>query len=114
MITGIRNFFNQFIETGLRNSEAGTEKALQIATASVIIGTAAAFAVDHFYGSTLTDTAVTAFGIIDDAPRFSLFNLASPLLFVVIGSIFIISIIASIQPLIRNVRRSPIRDMRDE
>ncbi len=88
--------------------------ALQIATASVIIGTAAAFAVDHFYGSTLTDTAVTAFGIIDDAPRFSLFNLASPLLFVVIGSIFIISIIASIQPLIRNVRRSPIRDMRDE
>ena len=37
MITGIRNFFNQFIETGLRNSEAGTEKALQIATAALLL-----------------------------------------------------------------------------
>lgn len=88
--------------------------ALQIAIASIVLGIATAFAVDYFYGGILTDTAVTAFGIIDNAPEFSLFSLESPLLLVVIGSIFLISIIASIQPLIRNVRRSPIRDMRDD
>lgn len=88
--------------------------AFQIALTSLVLGVAAAFAVDYFYGATLTDTAVAAFGILDNAPRFSLFSLESPLLLVIIGSIFVISIIASIQPLIRNVRRSPIRDMRDE
>lgn len=88
--------------------------ALQIALVSTTLGIIAALAVDYFYGQVLTDTAVTAFGIIDDAPRFSLFSLESPLLVAVIGSIFAISVIASIQPLVLNVRRSPIRDMRDE
>ncbi|MCA9338323.1 ABC transporter permease [Candidatus Saccharibacteria bacterium] len=88
--------------------------ALQIAIVSTVLGVAVAFVVDSFYGSTLSDTAVALFGIIDDAPRFSLFNIESPLLTVVVGSIFVISIIASIQPLIRNVRRNPISDMRDE
>lgn len=36
MITGIRNFFNQFIETGSRQSEVDKEKALQIATAALL------------------------------------------------------------------------------
>jgi len=88
--------------------------ALQIAMVSVILGLAAAFTIDYFYGNALTDTAVTAFGIIDDAPRFSLFSIDSPLLLIVVASIFLISFIASIQPLIRNVRRSPIHDMREE
>ena len=88
--------------------------ALQIALVSLVLGIVAAFAVDYFYGKPLTDVAVTAFGIVDDAPTFSLFNLESPLLLGIVGSIFAISIIASIQPLIRNVMRSPIRDMRDD
>ena len=88
--------------------------ALQIALVSLVLGIVAAFAVDYFYGKPLTDVAVTAFGIVDDAPTFSLFNLESPLLLGIIGSIFVISIIASIQPLVRNVMRSPIRDMRDD
>lgn len=88
--------------------------AMQIAIVSTILGITAAFAVDHFYGATLTNVAVATFGIIDSAPTFSLFSLESPLLLVILGSIFIISTIASIQPLARNVMRSPIRDMRDE
>ncbi|MFZ1250574.1 MAG: FtsX-like permease family protein [Candidatus Microsaccharimonas sp.] len=88
--------------------------AFQIVLFSLVLGVAVALAVDYFYGAILTDTAVAAFGILDDAPKFSLFGLYSPLLLVIVGSIFVISIIASIQPLIRNVRRSPIRDMRDE
>ena len=89
--------------------------ALRIALVSVVSGVAIAFVIDHFYGQVLTDTAVTAFGVIDGStPNFGLFNLESPLLLIVVGAIFIISIIASIQPLVRNVSRSPIRDMRDE
>lgn len=88
--------------------------ALQIAVVSVIIGVSVAFAVDYSFGQSLTDTAVVAFGIVDDAPRFSLFSLSSPLLLVVVGSVFVISLIASIQPLIRNALRPPIHDMRDE
>lgn len=88
--------------------------ALRIAIVSVALGVAAAFAIDYFYGSVLTDTAVAAFGIVDDASKFSLFSLASPLLIYVVGSIFAMSLIASIQPLIRNTRRSPIRDIRED
>lgn len=88
--------------------------ALQITVVSIILGVAAAFAADYFYGSSLTDTAAAAFGIIGDAPKFSLISFESPLLLVIVGSIFAISLIASIQPLIRNTMRSPIRDIRDE
>ena len=88
--------------------------ALQVVLVSLVLGVAAAFAVHYLYGQTLTDTAATAFGIIDDAPSFSLFNLESPLLLLIVGLIFIISIIASVQPLIRNTMRPPIRDIRDE
>ncbi len=88
--------------------------ALQIVLISLMLGVAAAFAVDYLYGALLTDVAVTAFGILENAPRFSLFSLESPLLLAVVGSIVVVSIAASIQPLIRNVVRPPIRDIRDE
>ncbi|MEO5950279.1 MAG: FtsX-like permease family protein [Candidatus Saccharimonadales bacterium] len=88
--------------------------ALRIAVVSTVLGIVAALAVNYVYAQKLTDIAVTSFGIVDGAPMFSLFNLGSPLLPVTIGSIFIIGIVASIQPLIRNARRPPIRDIRDE
>ena len=37
MITGIKDFFNQFIETGILQSEINKEKALQIATAALLL-----------------------------------------------------------------------------
>ncbi len=37
MITSIKDFFNQFIEPGTRQSEIDKEKALQIATAALLI-----------------------------------------------------------------------------
>ncbi len=88
--------------------------ALQIAVVSIVLGVLVAFAVDIYYGQILTDIAVSAFGIVDGAPTFSLFSLGSPLLPAIVISILAISLIASIQPLIRNVRRNPIRDMREE
>lgn len=37
MIAGIKDFFNQFIQAGLRQSETDQEKPLQIATAALLL-----------------------------------------------------------------------------
>jgi hypothetical protein len=88
--------------------------ALRIAVISAIAGVGAAFAIDYVYGKQLTAIAAASFGTITDGTHFSLFNLTSPYLLVVIGAIFVISFLAILQPLIRSVRRSPIEDMRSE
>ncbi|HEU5122402.1 MAG TPA: FtsX-like permease family protein, partial [Candidatus Saccharimonadales bacterium] len=88
--------------------------ALRIALFAMILGVAAAFMIDYFYGSQLTNIAVSSFGIMSDTMKFSLFDLSSPLHLAIIATIFIVSFIAILQPLIRNVTRPPIEDMRSE
>ena len=87
--------------------------ALRIAIASLILGIATAFAIANTYGKNLTDTAATAFGTVGSAPQFSVFSLESPIIIAVVSSIFIVSLISSIQPLLRNMRRNPVQDIRD-
>jgi len=88
--------------------------ATRIALFAVVLGIAGAFAIDYFYGGQLTDIAVSSFGIMSNDMRFSLFDLSSPLHLAIIAVIFVVSFIAILQPLIRNVIRSPIEDMRSE
>jgi hypothetical protein len=88
--------------------------ALRIAVTSLVLGVAVAYVIDQIYGAKLSDIALTSFGIISDDLRFSLFDLSSPLIWSVVGTIFVVSIVASVQPLIRNVMRSPMEDMREE
>lgn len=88
--------------------------ALRIAIVSMIVGVAAAYAVHSFYTPVIEATATSMFGIIGNAPSFSMFDLSSPLLVVAVVSIFAISFVASIQPLWRNVLRPPVHDMRSE
>lgn len=87
--------------------------AMFIAAFALAAGILASYIINVIYGQTLTDVAVASFGVIDNT-KFSLFNLSSPLLWLVVLSIFAVSLIAIIQPLIRNVMRSPIDDMRNE
>lgn len=87
--------------------------ALRIAIVSLILGITAAFAIANTYGKNLTDTAATAFGTVGSAPQFSVFSLESPIIIAVVSSIFIVSLISSIQPLLRNMRRNPVQDIRD-
>jgi len=88
--------------------------ALRVAIAASILGIGSAYVVDYVYGSQLTDIATASFGTITSGMRFSLFDLTSPYLLLVIASIFVVSLLAILQPLIRSVRRSPIEDMRSE
>ena len=84
-----------------------------IAGFALAAGILASYIINVIYGQTLTDVAIASFGVIDNT-KFSLFNLSSPLLWLVVLSIFVVSLVAIIQPLIRNVMRSPIDDMRNE
>jgi hypothetical protein len=88
--------------------------ASRIAVISTALGILAAFVIDKIYAPSIESTAASMFGIIKNAPQFSMFDVSSPLLLGIIASIFIVSIIASIQPLIRNVLRHPVKDMRNE
>ena len=88
--------------------------ATRIVLISSVLGIGIAYIVNNVYGSQIKDIATASFGIIDDAPSFTLFDLSSPLLWGTVFSIFAVSIIASIQPLIRNILRSPIKDMRED
>ncbi len=87
--------------------------ALRISVVSTMLGVIAAFFINQVYGQALTDVALSSFGIINNDLRFNLFDMSSLLLWIVVSLIFVISIIASIQPLVRNVYRSPIRDIRE-
>lgn len=88
--------------------------ALRTALVAIVVGVVAAFVVDYLYAPQITTTAASMFGMVTNAPTVSLFDLGSPLTLVVIAAIFVVSIVASIQPLIRNVLRPPVRDMRSE
>jgi len=88
--------------------------ALRIALLSLLLGITGAYIIDTIYAPGISATAASMFGIIQNAPQFSMFDLSSPLLWAIVGSIFVVSIIASIQPLVRNVLRHPVQDMRSE
>lgn len=88
--------------------------ASAIALVAFGLGIGAAYVIDQTYGAQLTDIALSSFGVNSAGMRFSLFDLSSPLLLGIFGMIIAVSLIASIQPLIRNVMRSPITDMREE
>lgn len=86
----------------------------RIALVSLLLGIGTAWVVDYIYGQQLSAIAAASFGIISNSTRFSLFDITSQYLIMVIGVIFVVSMLAIIQPVIRSVRRSPIEDMRIE
>ena len=87
--------------------------ASRITAVSLAVGVFAAFVISQIYEQSLTRIATAVFGIAGNAPQFSIFNLNEPLLLIIIACIFAVSLIASIQPLIRNVKRNPVQDIRD-
>ena len=86
-----------------------------IAVFAFILGLGLAFLADRYISAPATAFAQVAYGTFDaTAPSFHVIGFNIPLLALLAGAIILISLIAVTPPLIRNVRRSPIRDMRDE
>jgi len=88
--------------------------ALRIAITSIVVGVVMAFVVNATYGTQLTNVALSSFGIVSNNLRFNLFDMTSSLIWITVPMIFAVSLLASVQPLIRSVIRQPIRNMREE
>jgi hypothetical protein len=88
--------------------------ALWIVFIALLIGAAGAMLIEVLYGPQVTNYAKVAYGVFDQLQPFTFIGFNVSLLGLVIAAILIISIIAVLPPLLRNIRRNPIRDMRDE
>ncbi len=88
--------------------------AVLVAIFSFLIGTGGAVTIELLYGPEITDQAKVAYGVFDSLGKFSLIGVDGMLLGIVAAAILLVGILAVLPPLIRNVRRNPIRDMRDE
>lgn len=88
--------------------------ALMIACVSYSIGLGAAMYVNAIYSKEATAQALLNFGTADMAKTFQLINIVPSDALIILGLAILAAVIGSIIPLLRNVRRNPIRDMRDE
>lgn len=88
--------------------------AILTALFGISLGLITAWLVDQAYRSELATTAQLIMTPRDLTTEFHLFSLNLPLIGLVILSILAAALLASILPLIRNTRRNPIKDMRDE
>ncbi|HSX02212.1 MAG TPA: FtsX-like permease family protein [Candidatus Saccharimonadia bacterium] len=88
--------------------------AARIVAFSLILGLGIAFTVQALYSAQVTDYAKVTFGVFDRGQSFSFIGFDPAQLIWLVASIIGISLVAILPPLLRNVRRSPISDMRDE
>jgi ABC-type antimicrobial peptide transport system permease subunit len=80
---------------------------------SCLLGVAGATVIELLYRDAVASYVAVAYGIFDGLDTFSLIGFDSVLVGSVVVIIFGVGMSAVIVPLIRNVRRNPIRDMRD-
>ncbi len=87
--------------------------ALRVLIFATVLGLGVAYVVDILYQKEATVQAQLAFGV-DNNNAFHLFTPWSGEIVIVLGLIVITSLVAMLFPLLRNIRRNPINDMRDE
>ena len=88
--------------------------ALLIAAISLVIGLAVASWVDISWGDRATVSAQLAFAGAKDGEVFRLIGFSAPALLAAVGLILLAGLLSVALPLARNVRRSPLSDMRDD
>lgn len=88
--------------------------ALRIVFFSVLLGISIAAFVQALYSGQVTDNAKVAYGVFDKGQTFNFIGFGSPLLGWLTLCIVGISLVAVLPPLMRNIRRNPINDMRDD
>jgi len=81
---------------------------------SLVMGISIAVAVQIIHGHSFTEQARVAYSIFDTSLNFSFFSINVSLAIAYCIAIFVTGILATILPLVRNVRRNPITDMREE
>lgn len=88
--------------------------AARIVVFAGLLGLLIAGTIHVLYADEATKTAQLAYAVFSPEPRFGFLGFGSPVLWWILGGIVVMSLIAITPPLLRNIRRNPIRDMRDE
>lgn len=88
--------------------------SLSISLFSFLAALVASLVLDHIYSPELTARSVWIYNIKEHSLKFSLVGFSSELILPIVVMIFITGLIATAFPLLRNIRRNPIKDMRDE
>lgn len=88
--------------------------ALRIVLVAALIAVGIAAFLEFQYADRATDIARLAYAVFTPEPRFSFIGLQAPLLWGIFAGIIAMSLVAITPPLLRNIRRNPIKDMRDE
>ena len=88
--------------------------SIRIVLFATILGAAVALTIEFLYWRDATLTARLAYAASETAPEFHLFSIASSYIPVIIGVILVVGLLGSVVPIVRNARRNPINDMRDE
>lgn len=85
-----------------------------IAIVSITAGAIGAWYVNKMYSPSLSINAVLAYNARDTDMQFTIFGVNTMYLAIIIGLIVASALISAAIPLLTNMRRNPIRDMRDE
>lgn len=88
--------------------------AVIIAVFALFVGLGGAFTVNNLYGGIMTDYAKVAYGTFTTPLTFTFMGQNWPYIGIIVALVILISLIAVLPPLWRNVRRNPINDMRDD
>ena len=88
--------------------------AVRIVIFAAALGLIIAGTVHVLFADRATKTAQLAYAVFTPEPTFSFLGFRNPVLWLILGGIVVMSLIAITPPLLRNIRRNPIKDMRDE
>lgn len=88
--------------------------SLGVVVFALVIGNAIAYLADQSWWMGATMSARLAFGASDSTRQFHFFDPKSIEVLYVVGVMLLAGMLSMIPPLIRNARRNPIKDMRDD
>lgn len=85
-----------------------------IAIIAFALGSIGAKIIDNMYSEDLSVNAIITYNAADTSKEFLLFSVNPLHLVIILGLIIASGIVSALLPLLTNMRRNPIRDMRDE
>lgn len=88
--------------------------AIFIAALAFAIGALGAYLISQRFTADISTSAVIAYNAADINKKFTLFGVDPLYILLVLGLIIAAALLSTLVPLLTNVRRNPIRDMRDE
>ncbi|KGN37023.1 FtsX-like permease family protein [Knoellia subterranea] len=88
--------------------------AVRIALFAGLLAAAIVVGIEVFFTERATRAAQLAYGVFDGDARFHFLGIPGPVFWAILAGILLMSLVAITPPLLRNIRRNPIRDMRDE